>query len=105
MKCVPCRKGDKPLSLAEIQQKLAGLDGWVLNAEGKKIRKRWKFKNFAEAISFVNRVAEVAEAEDHHPDVSFGWGYAEIVFTTHAIDGLHENDFVMAREVDKSHEA
>lgn len=100
MKCIPCRKGDTPLSPAEIQQKLAQLPGWVLDEKGKKIYKRWKFKNFTQALSFVNRVGGLAEAENHHPDICFGWGYAELRFTTHAIDGLHENDFVMAMRVE-----
>lgn len=94
--CVPCHSGEPGLSKAEIEKKLASVPGWALSQEGRAISKRWTFKNYAEALSFVQRVSSLAEEEGHHPDIAFGWGYAEITFTTHATGGLHENDFVMA---------
>ena len=63
--------------------------------------KEFKFNNFLESQSFVNKVGDIAEAEGHHPDISFGWGYAKIKIYTHAIKGLHESDFVLAAKVDR----
>ncbi len=64
------------------------------------MRRRFRFKNFREALGFVNEVGELAEEQGHHPDVSFGWGYAEFTVWTHKIDGLTESDFVFAAKVD-----
>ena len=64
------------------------------------LRRAFKFKNFREALGFVNRVGELAEEQGHHPDISFGWGYAEVTVFTHKIDGLTESDFVFAAKVD-----
>lgn len=64
------------------------------------LRRKFKFKNFAEALLFVNRVGALAESEGHHPDISFGWGYAEITSFTHAVGGLSENDFILAAKID-----
>ena len=65
------------------------------------LSKGYKFPNFAAALAFVNRVGAVAESEGHHPDISFGWGYAELKIYTHAIDGLTESDFILAAKIDK----
>lgn len=97
--CIPCRKGDKGLEPEALQAALAALPDWQVVEDGKAIRRRFTFKNFAQALHFVNEVATIAEQEDHHPDIQFGWGYAEIAFTTHAIGGLHPNDIVMAHKV------
>ena len=69
--------------------------------EGRRIERGYKFKNFAEAFAFVQRAAELAEAEGHHPDISFGWGYAKVSLQTKKIKGLHENDFIMAAKLDR----
>jgi 4a-hydroxytetrahydrobiopterin dehydratase len=63
--------------------------------------KSYRFRNFREALRFVNRVGEVAESEGHHPDISFGWGYCELVIYTHAVDGLTESDFILAAKIDR----
>jgi 4a-hydroxytetrahydrobiopterin dehydratase len=63
--------------------------------------KNMKFKNFLESQTFINKVGEISENEGHHPDISFGWGYAEIKITTHAIEGLSENDFILAAKIDQ----
>ena len=97
--CVPCRGGVPPLNPKEAQSFLAQTPGWGLAQEGKRLERRFEFKNFKAALEFVNRVGEVAEQEGHHPDICFGWGYANFVFYTHKIGGLHENDFVMAAKV------
>ncbi len=73
--------------------------GWHLAADGKTIERQWQFKDFGKALVFVNRVAGVAEAENHHPDIALGWGYARISLTTHHIHGLHENDFIVAAKI------
>ncbi|MGD8430181.1 MAG: 4a-hydroxytetrahydrobiopterin dehydratase, partial [Ectothiorhodospiraceae bacterium] len=62
----------------------------------------YKFKNFAQALEFVNKVGELAEGEGHHPEVSFGWGHAEVEIWTHKIGGLHQNDFILAAKIDSS---
>ncbi|MEZ5585275.1 MAG: 4a-hydroxytetrahydrobiopterin dehydratase, partial [Candidatus Competibacteraceae bacterium] len=94
--CVPCQGGIPPLAQEEAESLLAQIPGWSLTQEGTRLERRFAFKSFAAALEFVNRVGELAEQEDHHPDISFGWGYANVVYYTHKIGGLHENDFVMA---------
>ena len=73
--------------------------GWEV-VEEHHLRRTFKFKNFREALGFVNRVGELAEEQGHHPDISFGWGYTEVTVFTHKIDGLTESDFVFAAKVD-----
>ena len=100
-KCVPCHGGVSALSPAEAQKKLGLLEsGWQLIEDGKAIQREFKFADFYRSMSFVNAVAHIANVEDHHPDIEFGWGYARIRFQTHAIGGLHENDFICAAKID-----
>ena len=97
--CVPCG-GDVPrLGGAEIHPMLGQLSGWEVIGEHH-LAKEYKFANFADALAFVNHVGAVAESEGHHPDVSFGWGYARLNIYTHAIDGLSESDFILAARID-----
>ena len=98
--CVPCHSGEPGLTRTEAEERLKQLTGWAFSQEDRAITKRWAFKNYAEALAFVQKVSSLAEEEGHHPDIAFGWGYAEITFTTHATGSLHENDFVMAGLVD-----
>ena len=91
-------------NIEEIHKYLKKVDGWDVNSEDKKdyyIIKDFKFNNFLESQSFVNKVGVIAEQEGHHPDIWFGWGYAKIKIQTHAINGLHESDFVLAAKIDK----
>lgn len=88
----------KKLDETQISEKLKGLAGW--KTEDVNLKKRFKFENFAEALEFVNRVGEIAERRDHHPDITFGWGYAEFSITTHDTGGLTENDFALAQKID-----
>ena len=97
--CVPCRGGIPPLAPEEAGKYLAETPGWELIDDATKIRRAFKFKDFAESMSFVQKVGELAESEGHHPDISFGWGYCTVLFYTHKIKGLHENDFIMAAKV------
>lgn len=98
-KCVPCEGGVQALTPQEAQALLPQVPGWELAKEGKAIRRRYKFKNFAAALKFVNSVGAVAEKEGHHPDIQLGWGYAEFLMWTHSIGGLHGNDFIMANKI------
>jgi 4a-hydroxytetrahydrobiopterin dehydratase len=100
-RCKPCDGGIAPLTLAEAQAMRTQLQAdWRLDADGKTIRREWKFKNFYHTMSFVNALAHIANAEDHHPDLEVGYGYCRAKFTTHAIDGLSENDFICAAKID-----
>jgi 4a-hydroxytetrahydrobiopterin dehydratase len=87
----------KKLSAAEIEAARADLNDWKI--EGVNLKKRFKFADFAEALDFVNRVGAIAERRDHHPDISFGWGYAEFSITTHDTGGLTQNDLDLAKEI------
>jgi len=98
--CVPCRGGVPPLGRQEIDRLLEEVDGWEA-VEDHHLRRVFEFKNFKDALEFVNRVGEVAEEQGHHPDISFGWGRAEITIWTHKIDGLTESDFILAAKIDK----
>jgi len=99
--CVPCQGGIPPLDLENAQAMLAQTPGWSLTHNGSRLERRFDFNNFAAALDFVNRVGVLAEQEGHHPDMHFGWGYATIVYYTHKIDGLHENDFIMAAKTNE----
>ena len=87
----------KKLSAAEITEKLSELNGWT--AENDVLKKRYTFTNFAEALNFVNQIGTIAENYDHHPDITFGWGYAEINLTTHDRSGITDFDFAVAGEI------
>jgi 4a-hydroxytetrahydrobiopterin dehydratase len=106
--CVPCHGGISALTRAEAEKMLARLlstngaegSGWKLIEDGKAIKREFKFADFYRAMSFVNAVAHVANIQDHHPDIECGWGYCRIRYQTHAIGGLHENDFICAAKID-----
>ena len=103
-KCVPCEGGVPTLDISEIHKYQKKVDGWDILKDEKKIFflvKKFKFKNFLNSQNFVNKVGQISEKEGHHPDISFGWGYAEINITTHAIEGLSENDFILAAKIDQ----
>ena len=97
---VPCRRGAVPLSPEAAEALALELPLWSLDDAGRRIERRYGFADFASAFAFVGRVAAVAEAADHHPDISFGWGYACLSLHTHSIGGLHENDFIVAARCD-----
>jgi 4a-hydroxytetrahydrobiopterin dehydratase len=93
-----------PFDISEIHKYQKKVDGWDLIKNEKKIfylYKKYEFKNFLESKIFINKVGDISENEGHHPDISFGWGYAEIKITTHAIEGLSENDFILAAKIDQ----
>jgi len=98
--CVPCQGGIHPLTRVESEHFLKQVPEWTLSDDGVRIERQFFFDDFAKAMAFVNKVSDLAEAEGHHPDITFGWGYANVVLFTHKITGLHENDFIMAAKVD-----
>lgn len=97
--CKPCEGGVPPLAADEIGRLLQGLEGWELT--GSEIAKRYRFKNFHETMAFVNAVAWVSHREDHHPDLEVGYNQCRVRYSTHAIGGLSENDFICAAKVDR----
>jgi 4a-hydroxytetrahydrobiopterin dehydratase len=98
--CTPCKGGFPPLAPGEVESFHRQVPGWEIEDDAHRIERKFKFKNFGEALRFVTNVGELAEAEGHHPDVSFGWGYATVSLQTKKIKGLHENDFIMAAKID-----
>ena len=99
--CTPCRGGVPPLIREEAARYLGLVQGWELLDDARLIRRTYRFGNFQEALTFAGKIGELAEAEGHHPDVCFGWGYARVSLQTKKIKGLHENDFIMAAKIDR----
>jgi 4a-hydroxytetrahydrobiopterin dehydratase len=100
-KCVPCESGVPPLTPDQVRDHLAAVPEWKLTADGKRIRREWRAKDFQAALDFFNRVGQVAEAEDHHPDLHLtGYRQVAVELSTHAIGGLSENDFILASKID-----
>jgi 4a-hydroxytetrahydrobiopterin dehydratase len=99
--CTPCKGGIPPLTWEEAQRYQGHVPNWEIRDETRRIERTFRFKNFGEALRFVRQVGELAEAEGHHPDMSFGWGYATVSLQTKKIKGLHENDFILAAKVDR----
>ena len=102
--CVPCRGGVPPFEIAEIHKYLKKINGWDVKKNKEEyyfLEKNFKFKNFLESQKFVNETGNIAEREGHHPDISFGWGYAKVKIFTHKIKGLVESDFILAAKIDK----
>jgi len=97
--CIPCRGGVPPLTEVQYKPLLAQLAGWNV-IEGHHLEKTFEFKDFAEALTFVNRVGEVAETNGHHPDIYLTWGKVRVAIWTHKINGLTESDFVLAAKCD-----
>jgi 4a-hydroxytetrahydrobiopterin dehydratase len=101
-KCLPCEGGVEPATLDEAKKQLEKLPSWRLVENGQRIRKEWTAKNFMAAIDFFNKVAQVAEADEHHPDLHLvGYRNVAIELWTHAIGGLSENDFILAAKIDQ----
>ena len=103
-KCIPCEGGIPAFDINEIHKYLKKIDGWDVLTDKEKnyyIEKNFKFSNYVQSEKFVIDVGKIAENEGHHPDIAFGWGYARIKISTHAIKGLAESDFVLAAKIDK----
>lgn len=99
-KCKPCELGEGRLLPSDIEAFMTHVPHWTLK-DNHDISRHFTFKNFAEALAFVNKIGALAEAEGHHPDISFGWGYVTITLSTHAVSGLSENDFILAAKIDE----
>jgi 4a-hydroxytetrahydrobiopterin dehydratase len=97
----PAGGGIPPLTHEEAERFRAQALDWELRDDAHRIERTFRFRNFSEAGAFVHEIAELAEAEGHHPDISFGWGYASVGLQTKKIKGLHENDFIMATKIDQ----
>lgn len=100
-KCIPCKGGIPPLkgkTLREVQKKLGG--SWKI-ADEHHLEKEFSFENFKAALDFTNRVGELAEAENHHPDIYLSWGKVKVTLWTHKINGLSESDFILAAKIDR----
>ncbi len=102
--CEPCRGGVPPMEREKAKELLEQVPEWELSEDGTRISRTFKFKNWVEALDFVRWVGQAAEQSGHHPDVNFGWGYAKIIYYTHKISGLHENDFIMAARTNRIYE-
>ncbi len=101
-KCAPCEGGVQPFTEVQAREWLAKLDpAWRLDPNAKQLRRDLKFKDFYRTMSFVNALAHVANQEDHHPDLEVGYDYCRVRFSTHAINGLSENDFICAAKLDR----
>ena len=101
-KCIPCEGGVKPLNEAQARKLLPELEqDWMLIDGGHMLARTFNFKNFVETMRFVNKIAEVAEQEQHHPDLSISYNILSIELMTHAINGLSENDFILAAKIDE----
>ena len=103
-KCAPCKGGTLPFDISEIHKYQKKVDGWEVKKKNDNIyflEKNFVFKDFVNSQNFINKIGEISEKENHHPDISFGWGYAKILITTHAIEGLSKNDFILAAKIDQ----
>jgi 4a-hydroxytetrahydrobiopterin dehydratase len=102
--CVACDGNTLPFDITEIHKYLKKVDGWDVKSDVKKnfyLIKNFNFQNFEQSQIFVNQVGIIAEEENHHPDIHFGWGYCKIKIFTHAIEGLAKSDFILAAKIDK----
>ena len=100
-KCKPCEGGVEPLSIEQARQLLSSIDSaWSLSDDGRSIIRQFKFPAFSRTMGFVNAIAWVATKEGHHPDMRVSYGSCEVRYTTHAIDGLSDNDFICAAKID-----
>ncbi len=99
-RCVPCEGGAVPMDGDASRDMLGRVNDWQLDASGKEISRSFEFKNYYETMAFVNALAWIAHREDHHPDLEVGYKRARVRFSTHAIGGLSENDFICAAKID-----
>ena len=99
--CVPCRGGVPPLTAEEAERYRRETPGWKLTENATRLARRFEFRDFVEAMRFVNRVADLAEEQGHHPDIAIHWNRVDLTLWTHKIGGLHQNDFILAARVDR----
>ena len=99
--CTPCRGGIPPLTADEAWRFATQVPDWLVQDQATRLVRAFIFPDYAQALALVTAISAVAEAEGHHPDICFGWGYVTVSLHTHAIDGLHENDFLLATKFDR----
>ena len=99
--CKPCEGGVPAIAKAEAEQLLQTITDWQLADDANSISRRFEFKGFNKTMAFINAIAWIAQQEMHHPDVRYGYNYCEVTFTTHAISGLSENDFICASKINQ----
>ena len=100
LKCEPCSGNTPKLNETEIIYNLRKINNWTVNDQQEMIFKKYKFKTFKKSLNFTNSVGKISEEEGHHPDISMGWGYCLVMIHTHAINGLSNNDFILASKID-----
>lgn len=100
--CTPCQGGIDPMTRETAERYLADVPGWTLSDDGTRISRLFKTGDFAKAQAVANKAGDVAEQEDHHSDIAFGYGWCRVEIHTHAINGLHENDFIYAAKVNEA---
>lgn len=99
-RCIPCEGGVTPLDRSAALRMLADVPEWRLDEDDKQIQRAFRFKNFHETMAFVNQVAAIANEQDHHPDMEISYSRCLVRYSTHAINGLSENDFICAAKID-----
>lgn len=100
--CKPCEGGVAPLTAEQVDESMAGLDeAWAVSEDGRAISRRFEFPAYSRTLGFTNAVAWIAITEGHHPDITFSYGYCIVSYTTHAIGGLSDNDFICAAKIDR----
>lgn len=97
--CIPCEAGGAPFTESHAREMLEHLPAWKLDADTRSISREFIFKNFADAMLFANKIAAIAEQENHHPDLTVKWGSVRVELSTHSIGGLSENDFILAAKI------
>ena len=100
-KCVACRREAPRLSPEQAREYVTATPDWDISERSDRLSRTFTFQDFRTAMAFVNRVADLAEAEGHHPDFAIHWNRVDILLWTHKIDGLHENDFIMAAKINQ----
>ena len=100
-KCTPCQGGIPPMTKDVAEKYLHEAPEWELRDNASRLKRTFKFSNFTDAMALAQKVGDLCETEGHHPDITVGWGYCKVEFQTHKINGLHENDFIMAAKVNR----
>lgn len=99
--CIPCEGGVQPFTRQKAQEYLKEVPDWNLSEDSKQVSKEFEFESFKDSIAFVNKVADLAESESHHPDIEIHYKKVVLTLTTHAIGGLSENDFILAAKINQ----
>ncbi len=97
--CIPCEEGGKPLTKEQATDLMEQVAGWILSDDATQLTRSFPFKDFADALTFADKVGKLAEEEWHHPDLSITWGRVDVTLSTHSIRGLSESDFILAAKI------